>query len=76
MLYFKNCAPVESERIGRGFLSTTAGGCSPQPLPGVVGLVAFGFPLHPAGKPSAERGQPLAAVNVPMLFLRGTGCSG
>ena len=23
-----------------------------QPLPGVVGLVAFGFPLHPAGKPS------------------------
>jgi hypothetical protein len=42
-----------------------------QPLPGVVGLVAFGFPLHPAGKPFPERGQHLAAVNVPMLFLQG-----
>jgi len=42
-----------------------------QPLPGVVGLVAFGFPLHPAGKPSAERGQQLTAVKVPILFLQG-----
>ena len=42
------------------------------PLPGVVGLVFLGFPLHPAGKPSIERAQHLAAIKVPMLFVQGT----
>jgi predicted alpha/beta-hydrolase family hydrolase len=42
------------------------------PLPGVRGLVFFGFPLHPAGKPAAARAAHLARVNVPMLFLQGT----
>ncbi|MCW5878269.1 MAG: hypothetical protein KIS80_05325 [Anaerolineales bacterium] len=40
-------------------------------LPGVKGLVFFGFPLHPAGKPGTERGEHLAAVGVPLLFLQG-----
>jgi predicted alpha/beta-hydrolase family hydrolase len=43
-----------------------------SPLPGVRGLVFFGFPLHPAGKPSAERAAHLADVQIPMLFLQGT----
>lgn len=42
------------------------------PLPGVQGLAFLGFPLHPAGKPSDERGAHLAKVRVPMLFLQGT----
>ncbi len=42
------------------------------PLPGVRGLVFFGFPLHPAGKPAAERGEHLLQVGCPMLFLQGT----
>jgi len=42
------------------------------PLPGVRGLVFFGFPLHAAGSPSSERGAHLARVTVPMLFLQGT----
>jgi predicted alpha/beta-hydrolase family hydrolase len=42
------------------------------PLPGVQGLVFFGFPLHPAGKPSSERAAHLARVDLPMLFLQGT----
>lgn len=42
------------------------------PLPGVRGLVFLGFPLHPPGKPSAQRGEHLAAVKIPMLFLQGT----
>ena len=41
-------------------------------LPGVAGLVFFGFPLHPSGKPSAERADHLARVEKPMLFLQGT----
>ena len=43
-----------------------------EPLTGVRGLVFFGFPLHPAGKPSVERADHLAEVGVPMLFLQGT----
>jgi len=42
------------------------------PLPDVRGLCFFGFPLHPAGKPAADRGAHLAAINIPMLFLQGT----
>ena len=43
-----------------------------SPLPGVRGLAFLGFPLHPAGRPSQERGQHLFDVRVPMLFLQGT----
>ncbi|HEX4407961.1 MAG TPA: alpha/beta family hydrolase [Xanthobacteraceae bacterium] len=42
------------------------------PLPNVRGLAFLGFPLHPAGKPSRERGAHLFDVKVPMLFLQGT----
>lgn len=42
------------------------------PLSGVRGLVFVGFPLHPAGKPAADRANHLADVKVPMLFLQGT----
>jgi uncharacterized protein len=41
------------------------------PLAGVVGLAFFGFPLHAAGKPSADRADHLADVQIPMLFLQG-----
>jgi predicted alpha/beta-hydrolase family hydrolase len=41
------------------------------PLPGVKGLAFLGFPLHPAGKPSAERAEHLLQVKIPMLFLQG-----
>jgi uncharacterized protein len=43
-----------------------------SPLPGVVGLVFVGFPLHPAGKPGDERARHLSDVELPMLFLQGT----
>jgi predicted alpha/beta-hydrolase family hydrolase len=43
-----------------------------SPLPGVRGLVFLGFPLHPPGKPSDERGKHLFDVKIPMLFLQGT----
>jgi predicted alpha/beta-hydrolase family hydrolase len=43
-----------------------------DPLPGVIGLAFLGFPLHPAGKPSQDRGKHLSDVHVPMLFLQGT----
>jgi predicted alpha/beta-hydrolase family hydrolase len=43
-----------------------------EPLDGVRGLIFFGFPLHAAGKPGAERGQHLLEVKIPMLFLQGS----
>jgi uncharacterized protein len=43
-----------------------------SPLPGVLGLAFFSFPLHPAGKPSSNRAAHLADVKIPMLFLQGT----
>lgn len=41
-------------------------------ISGVGGIVFFGFPLHPAGKPGVERAEHLSKVEVPMLFLQGT----
>src|SRR5262245_5138417 len=43
-----------------------------ESLPRVSRLVFFGFPLHPAGQPGTSRGDHLARVKVPMLFLQGT----
>ncbi len=43
-----------------------------EPLPGVRGLVFFGFPLHPPGRPGIGRAEHLDDVQVPMLFLQGT----
>ncbi len=43
-----------------------------ESLPGVRGLVFFGFPLHPQGEPGIERAEHLARVTTPMLFLQGT----
>ena len=45
---------------------------SAEAMPGVRGLVFFGFPLHAPGKPSDERATHLAQVKVPMLFLQGS----
>lgn len=43
-----------------------------DPMPEVSGLVFFGFPLHPVGKPSVDRAHHLSDVRIPMLFLQGT----
>lgn len=53
-----------------GRMTSTA--AAEAPLAGVRGLVFFGFPLHPAGKPSSGRGDHLADVGLPMLCLQGT----
>jgi len=42
------------------------------PLPSVRGLAFLGFPLHPAGHPSSDRGKHLFDVRIPMLFLQGS----
>ena len=42
------------------------------PLEGVRGLAFLGFPLHPADRPSQDRGAHLFDVQIPMLFLQGS----
>jgi uncharacterized protein len=41
-------------------------------MPSLRGLVFFGFPLHPAGRPGIQRAEHLGRVQIPMLFLQGT----
>ena len=50
----------------------TSQAAAEEPLPGIKGLVFFGFPLHPAGAPSTGRADHLPNVDLPMLFLQGT----
>ena len=38
----------------------------------VKGIIFYGFPLHPAGKPATDRAEHLKQVKQPMLFLQGT----
>ena len=38
----------------------------------VAGLVFFGYPLHPPGRPEQRRDAHLPAIRVPMLFIQGT----
>src|SRR5256885_10674412 len=74
-------AVMEAARVAPG-LPLVAGGKSfggrmtstaqaEAPLPGVRGLVFFGFPLHPPGRPGDSRAEHLARVQIPMLFLQG-----
>jgi uncharacterized protein len=50
----------------------TSNAQSRQPLPGVRGLVFYGFPLHPPGRPGIQRAAHLDQVSLPLLFLQGT----
>jgi hypothetical protein len=45
---------------------------SVHPDPSVKGIIFYGFPLHPSGKPSTERAEHLKALKIPMLFLQGS----
>ena len=38
----------------------------------LLGIVFFGFPLHPPSRPGTDRADHLADVRLPMLFLQGT----
>src|SRR5260370_12442352 len=49
----------------------TSQAAAEHPLDGVRGLVFFGFPLHPPGRPGTKRADHLAKVTAPMLFLQG-----
>ncbi len=43
-----------------------------KPNNAIKGIVFYGFPLHPPGKPSIERAEHLKDVKSPMLFLQGS----
>ena len=40
--------------------------------PAPAGLIFFGYPLHPPGKPEQRRDKHLPDITVPMLFMHGT----
>src|ERR1700759_5822868 len=43
-----------------------------HPDSSVKGIIFYGFPLHPSGKPSIERADHLKELKIPMLFLQGS----
>jgi len=43
-----------------------------HPRSEVKGIVFYGFPLHPAGRPSVDRAEHLKKIRIPLLFLQGT----
>jgi uncharacterized protein len=45
---------------------------STDPRPAIKGIVFYGFPLHPAEKPSVDRAEHLKNIQTPKLFLQGT----
>jgi hypothetical protein len=45
---------------------------SAHPDAAVNGIIFYGFPLHPPGKPSIDRAEHLKQIKTPMLFLQGT----
>jgi len=45
---------------------------SANPDAAIKGIIFYGFPLHPPGKPSVERAEHLKNIKTPMLFLQGT----
>ena len=69
----RHCAGLPLIAGGKSFgARMTSQAQAKAPLEGVRGLAFFGFPLHPAGKPSIDRADHLAEIHVPMLFLQGT----
>jgi uncharacterized protein len=77
-------AHEESARVGRQPRAWFAGGKSMGGrissqvaaksgfAPAPAGLIFFGYPLHPPGKPEQRRDAHLPAIRVPMLFLHGS----
>lgn len=55
-----------------GRMTSQAAAEHPPEFENVRGLVFFGFPLHPPGRPGTKRAEHLAQVRKPMLFLQGT----
>lgn len=42
-----------------------------QGLDGLLGIVAFGYPLHPPGRPDKPRTEHLPSIRVPVLIVQG-----
>jgi predicted alpha/beta-hydrolase family hydrolase len=57
---------------GKSLGGRIASMCVADGMP-AAGLVFLGYPLHPPGKPERIRDEHLDRVEVPMLFLHGTG---
>lgn len=57
---------------GKSLGGRIASMCVADGMP-AAGLVFLGYPLHPPGKPERIRDEHLYRIEVPMLFLHGTG---
>jgi uncharacterized protein len=64
--------PTAGDPAGNPAVGGIPGDPSHAAPPAVRGLVFFGFPLHPAGRPGTDRADHLRRVPCSLLFLQGT----
>jgi predicted alpha/beta-hydrolase family hydrolase len=57
---------------GKSMGGRIASQAAAQQVEAVAGLVYFGYPLHPPGKPDQRRDRHLPDIKEPMLFVQGT----
>ncbi len=57
---------------GKSMGGRIASQVAPRLIPAPAGLVFFGYPLHPPGRPADRRDRHLPLVGCPLLFLHGT----
>jgi predicted alpha/beta-hydrolase family hydrolase len=64
----RNALVIGGKSMGGRIASQVAAGDTP----GLSGLVLFGYPLHPPGRPEKLRTQHLSRVKTPTLFVQGS----
>jgi predicted alpha/beta-hydrolase family hydrolase len=64
--------PLYAGGKSMGGRMTSLAAAQEEGIPGLRGIVFFGFPLHATGKTSSERADHLKDVESPLLFLQGT----
>ncbi len=66
------CRPEQLFLSGKSMGGRYASSMIAAQQQGFGGLILYGYPLHPPGKPEKLRSAHLAAITCPMLFFQGT----
>jgi uncharacterized protein len=66
--FARNALVIGGKSMGGRIASQIAAGDAG----GVAGLVLFGYPLHPPGRPEKLRTKHLSGIQAPMLFIQGS----
>ena len=63
---------LAGKSMGSRMAAMSLAGEGAEPVGGIAGLVALGYPLHPPGKPDRLRDSFFGSLDTPCLFVQGT----